>query len=149
MKKSSLNLSLVPFSKIGRHISSVAPGKTVDSKTMCEPTLIYLETVFDAPIKKLKSGLLFLSIGVGTVMINCFASTSSSWLFVNTILLREANEDLDTSFVLSKLFLSSSILFQSKSKPITSYFFENPTANGNPTYPNPIIAILPTIFFIK
>ena len=94
MKKSSLNLSLVPFSKIGKAYFLCSSGKTVDSKTMCEPTLIYLETVFDA-IKKLKSGLLFLSIGVGTVMINCFASTSSSWLFVNTILLREANEDLD------------------------------------------------------
>ena len=54
----------------------------------------------------------------------------------------------DISKVGSMFFLSKSILFLLMSKPITSRFFPNSAARGNPTYPKPIIAIFLIIIFI-
>ena len=45
------------------------------------------------------------------------------------------NSFFDISKVGSIFFLSRSILFLLISKPITSRFFPNSTASGNPTYP--------------
>ena len=52
---------------IGTQSSSVAPGYTVDSYTTTSPFLSTVAMRFDALIKGPRSGLLFLSTGVGTV----------------------------------------------------------------------------------
>jgi len=57
------------FSRIGTQNSSVAPGNTVDSKIIISPFLIYFDTTLLADSKGVRSGLLNLSIGVGTVII--------------------------------------------------------------------------------
>ena len=49
--------------------TAVAPGYTVDSYTTISPSFITFATALEALLKGLKSGLLFSSIGVGTVMI--------------------------------------------------------------------------------
>ena len=66
-KKSELNLYLDIFSISLAHISSVHPGKTVDSYIIMFPLLIFFAIVRVAFNKGLKSGFLSESIGVGTV----------------------------------------------------------------------------------
>ena len=58
-------------------MSSVQPGKTVDSKTIVSPSFSDLATNFETSIKLLKSGLFFFVTGVGTVIIKMFESLIS------------------------------------------------------------------------
>ena len=91
-----------------------------------------------------RSGFLCLSIGVGTVTIYILQSLISSLTLVNCILLAMASFTCfsESSNVLSIPERNSSIRHWAISNPTTSYFAENAWANGNPTYPNPITAIL-------
>ena len=68
-KKSTLNFNPDTRSSTGIHSSSVAPGNTVDSYTTTSPFFNTLPTVSDALYRGVKSGLLCLSTGVGTVII--------------------------------------------------------------------------------
>ena len=69
-KKSSLNLRLLTLSRTGTHSSSVTPGYTVLSYITISPGFKTEPTVSLAFINGVRTGLLFLSVGVGTVIIN-------------------------------------------------------------------------------
>ena len=82
-KKSSLNFIPDSSSNMGTHTSSVAPGKTVDSKITISPLDKRPPIVLVADFRGLRSGFLNLSIGVGTVTTYIFASLISFVLEVN------------------------------------------------------------------
>ena len=86
-KKSKLNFSPLIDSSIGTHTSSVKPGKTVDSKITIFPFLRWEPTKEEALLIAFRSGLLLLSIGVGTVTIFISGSSRSASLLVNLIFL--------------------------------------------------------------
>ena len=78
------------------------------------------------------SGLLYLSTGVGTVMMYILQSFKSDDSFVKLIL-DDCNSLFDTSSVLSIPFSRSLILATFLSKPIVEYFLLNSMAKGKPT----------------
>ena len=59
---------------MGRHISSVAPGNTVDSYITTSPVFIFLATISEALFSEEKSGCLFSLTGVGTVIMKILHS---------------------------------------------------------------------------
>jgi len=67
--KSSQYFNQENFSIIGKQISSVTHGKTVDSYTIIDHFGNCFAIVSVALITGVKSGFLYLSIGVGTVTI--------------------------------------------------------------------------------
>ena len=141
-KKSSLNLSPL-CSSSGTQISSVTPGYTVLSYTTISPFFSTLATLCVAFTTGVKSGRLFLSIGVGTVTIKKLHSFISSKFRLNFIPFSIAFFICSalSSSVRSYPLLSSSMRAALTSKPVTSYFSLNAAANGSPTYPSPITAI--------
>ena len=124
------------FSNIGKHISSVNPGYTVDSYITIAPFDIFFPTISLALITGVKSGVLSSFTGVGTATIILLHSLNLVASVVkNIVVLFIAS--FPTSLVTSIPFLYSSIFFSLVSNPIVLYFFANSTASGIPTYPNP------------
>ena len=106
------------------------------------PFLSKEPTQFVAFFKKLMSGCFCLSIGVGTVTMKILQSFMSSSLFVNFKYFDFFISSLVISRVVSKPSSRFLILVLFVSKPVTLNLSPNSIANGNPTYPRPIIAIL-------
>ena len=98
----------------------------------------------------LRSGVLKLSIGVGTVTMYILHFAISSSLSEKDNPLSEADRCISVAYlspsksasrVWSLPFLSSCILSLFISNPITLYFLPNSIARGSPTYPSPMIVI--------
>ena len=94
-----------------------------------------------ASLRGIKSGSLFLFIGVGTVMIKILHSFKSSRLFEKLKLIASFNSSVVVSRVLSTPFFNSFILDSFISNPMTLRTRPNSTARGKPTYPKPTTAI--------
>ena len=99
----------------------------------------------------LRSGVLKLSIGVGTVTMYILHSAISSSLAEKDNPLSGSDRCISVAYlspsksasrVWSLPFWSSCILSLFISNPITLYFLPNSIARGSPTYPSPMIAIL-------
>ncbi len=78
-----------------------------------------------------------------SIIFNTINSDTQNKPFSLAFLLRitDNNTSKFNSLVTPMLLLSSYTLFLFISNPTTEYFAANNLANGNPTYPNPIIAI--------
>ena len=115
------------------------------------PFLSTFATLWVAFTTGVRSGRLFLSIGVGTVTMKKLHSLISSKFRLNFMPLSIAFFicSLLSSSVRSNPLLSSSMRFAFTSKPTTSYFSLKAAASGSPTYPSPTTAIFISLSFLK